>query len=174
MAKFVRYGPSDRYGMPEAGFCASSFAIVRAGRKVLLGVARPHPRWEAEWAPNFSVYTPEDLAAEFRDWRFPAAYLYEGESPDDCLGRVMRDMLRVARWTVTGQKTHAFYDPSTWYPGRMHYDLCFVYDVKLAKAPAVPPWFARLEYVDPKTLRGDDFGSAMGDLAKALRLIQKK
>ena len=78
MAKFVRYGPPDRYGMPEAGFCASAFAIVRSGRKVLLGIPKRHPRWEAEWAPNFSVYAAEDLASEFRLWRFPAALRYQG------------------------------------------------------------------------------------------------
>ena len=173
MAKFVRYGPPDRYGLPEAGFCASSFAIVRSGRKVLVGIPKPHPRWAAEWAPNFSIYSADEREEEFRSWRFPAAYLYEGESPDDCLGRVVRDMLQMKRWTVIRSKTHAFYDPSDWYPGRMHYDLCFVYDVKIAKAPAVPPWFARLEFADPGKLAANEFGSAMGDLAKALKLVPR-
>ncbi len=173
MAKFVRYGPPDRYGMPEAGFCASSFAVIRQGRKVLLGVARSHERWEAEWAPNFSVYSPEERGEEFVKWRFPAAYLYEGEGPDDALGRVMLDMLGVRRWTITRSKDYGFYDPSDWYPGKMHYDLCFVYDMRITKPPAVPPWFSRLELVDPRKLRADDFGSAMGDLARRLKIIKR-
>jgi len=172
MAKFVRYGPPDRYGMPEAGFCASSFAIIKSGRKVLLGVAKPHPRWEAEWQPNFSVYSRDERENEFRLWRFPASYLYEGEGPDDTLQRVMRDMLGMKRWSVIRQKDYGFHDPSDWYPGRMHYDLCFVSDVKIAKAPETPPWFAKLEFVDPSRMTSRDFGSAQGDLARALKLVK--
>jgi len=173
MAKFVRYGPPDRYGMPEAGFCASTFAIIKSGRKVLLGIAKPHPRWAAEWQPNFSVYSREEREEEFRLWRFPASYLYEGEGPDDTLKRIGRDMLGAKRWAVTGSKTYGFYDPSDWYPGKMHYDLCFVYDVKLAKVPAVPPWFQELEFVDSRKFRAKDFGSAQGDLARELKLVTK-
>lgn len=173
MAKFVRYGPAPRYGQPEGGFCASSFAIVRSGRKVLLGMARAHQRWEEEWAPNFAIKTPEELDQEYRSWRFPASYLYEGESPDGCLERIMSGMLEVRRWSVARSSVHAFYDPSSLFPGEKHYDLCFVYDVKLSKAPAVPPWFSRLEFLDPRALRSDEFGSSMGDLAKALKLAKR-
>ena len=70
---------------------------------------------------------------QFQLWRFPASYLYEGEGPDDTLKRIGRDMLGAKRWAVTGSKTYGFYDPSDWYPWKMHYDLGFVYDVKLAK-----------------------------------------
>ena len=173
MAKFVRYGPPDRYGMPEAGFCASTFAVIKSGRKVLLGIAKPNPRWEAEWQPNFGVLSPEDLAEEFRLWRFPAAYLYEGEGPDDTLARIMRDMLGMRRWSVARQKDFGFRDPSDWYPGRMHCDLCFVYDVKVAKAPAIPAWFSRLELVDIRKLKTNEFGSEQGDLARKLGLVPK-
>lgn len=126
-----------------------------------------------EWQPNFSVYSRDEREKEFRLWRFPASYLYEGEGPDDTLARVMRDMLGVKRWTVIRQKDYGFYDPSDWYPGMMHSDLCFVYDVKIAKAPAMPPWFSRLEFVDIRKLKADEFGSAQGDLARELRLVPK-
>ena len=175
MAKFVRYGPPDRYGLPEAGFCASSFAIIRSGRKLLLGVPNPaeRERWQADWWPGLAVYDPKERAREIRLWRFPAAFLYEGESPQDCLARVMGEMLRVRRWSVTNHEDRAFYDPSDWYPGHRHYDLCFVYDVTIPKAPALPEWFSRLEFVDPSTLKADDFGSAQGDLGKALNLLKR-
>ncbi len=128
--------------------------------------------WDAEWQPNLSVYSPEERANEFRLWRFPAAYLYEGEGPDDTLARMIQDMLGVKRWTVVRQKDYGFYDPSDWYPGRMHSDLCFVYDVKVAKVPEMPPWFAKLELADPSRMTSRDFGSAQGDLARALKLVK--
>lgn len=172
MAKFARYGPAPRYGLPEAGFCLSSFAIITEGDRVLLGIARDHPRWEAEWAPNFGAYDPDERRKEFQSWRFPATYLYEGEHPDDALERVLRDQLGVAEFEAGPGAVHAFYDPSDWFPGKKHYDICFVYEVETSPPSEVPTWFARLEFVEASSLKGKDFGSAMGDLAAALRMIR--
>ena len=102
----------------------------------------------------------------------PPRIYTRAKGPDDTLARVMRDMLGVKRWTVVRHKDYGFYDPSDWYPGRMHYDLCFVYDVKVAKVPEMPPWFAKLEFVDPSRMTSRDFGSAQGDLARALKLVK--
>ncbi len=170
MAKFVRYGPAPRYGLPEAGFCASSFVLVRKGSKVLAGIPRPHPKWTREWAPNWLVYTKESLEDEHRSWRLPAAYLYEGEGPDEAAYRVLRDQLRIRGVELGRPLCKAFYDPSSWFPGKRHYDLCFVYEVRAKPPKAVPPWWERLEFVDVGFLRKQDLGSAMSDLVRALRL----
>ncbi len=171
MAKFARYGPAPRYDLPEAGFCLSSFAILQQETEVLLGIPKEHPRWE-EWAPNFGAYDSEEREAEFHSWRFPTAYLYEGEHPDDALKRVVEDQLDQKEYEAGAATTHAFYDPSDWFPGRRHYDLCFVYDVEASPAEVPPPWFSRLELVESSSLKGQDFGSDMGDLAVALGLVQ--
>lgn len=170
MARFVRYGPAPRYGMPEAGFCASSFVIVRRGSKVLAGVPKKHPRWTKEWAPNWLVYPKERAEEELRAWRLPASYLYEGESPDAAAGRVLRDQLRLPPSDLARPACYAFYDRSSWYPGRRHYDLCFVYEVRGSPSNPVPPWWSRLEFLDLGELRKAEMGSAMGDLVRALRL----
>lgn len=172
MAKFARYGPSPRYGLPEAGLCLSSFAIIRQGDEILLGQARDHPRWAMEWAPNFPAYDPEELEEQWHTWRFPAAYLYEGEHPDDTLRRVVADQLGVEHYETGPARIHSFYDPSDWFPGKLHYDLCFVYDVEASPPPSPPPWFSKLHSVDPSALRRGDFGSAMGDLAVVLDLAK--
>ncbi|MFQ5838346.1 MAG: NUDIX hydrolase [Thermoplasmata archaeon] len=172
MAKFARYGPAPRYGLPEAGFCLSSFAILKDGSKVLLGRPKDHPRWEAEWAPNFTAYDPEEREVEFHSWRFPAAYLYEGEHPDEALRRVVEDQLGLKEYQAGPASIHAFYDPSDWFPGKLHYDLCFVYEVRGTLPTVLPPWFAGLEFVDASSLKAKDFGSAMGDLAAALEFIR--
>lgn len=173
MAKFARYGPAPKYDLPEAGFCLSAFALLQEDNEVLLGVPRAHPRWEAEWAPNFTVYSEEERAAEFRSWRIPAAYLYEGEHPDETLERVVRDQLALEEYGAEGTDIYAFYDPSDWFPGKLHYDLCFVYELVATPPEEAPPWFERLEMVDIATLTKKDFGSEMGDLAFALGLIQE-
>ncbi len=169
MAKFVRYGPSPRYGMPEAGFCASAFVLVRDSRKVLAGIAKDHRKWREQWQPNINVYRPQDQEAEFRSWRLPAAYLLEGEHPDDTARRVLRDQIRLSARKLERPAIYSFYDPSSWYAGQRHYDLCFVYEVP-GKAPReLPAWWQRLEFVDPRFLRAQDLGSAMSDLVHVVR-----
>ncbi len=169
MAKFVRYGPPPRYRMPEAGFCASSFVLVRNGGKVLAGIAREHRRWREQWQPNINAYRPQDQEAEFRSWRLPAAYLYEGEHPDDAARRVLRDQLAVPPKKLERPVIYSFYDPSSWYRGARHYDLCFVYEIPGNAPRAVPPWWERLEFVGPRFLRGRELGSAMSDLVRVLK-----
>lgn len=170
MAKFVRYGPAPRYGLPEAGFCASSFVLVHNGSRILAGIPRDHRKWRKEWQPNINVYRPQDQEAEFHSWRLPAAFMLEGEHPDDTARRVLRDQLMVAVKRLDRPAIHSFYDPSTWYPGHRHYDLCFVYEIRGSAPRKVPPWWQRLEFVEPKFLKKEELGSAMSDLVKVLKL----
>lgn len=155
--------------MPEAGFCASSFVLVRRGSKILAGVPKDHPKWTKEWAPNWLVYDKARVADELQSWRLPAAYLYEGEGPDETAHRVLRDQLRRPAADLGRPLCYAFYDPSSWYPGRRHYDLCFVYDLRGSAPRTAPPWWQRLEFLDLRRLRREELGSGMGDLVKVLR-----
>ncbi len=170
MARFVRYGPAPRYGLPDAGFCASSFVLVRRGANVLAGIPRDQRRWRTQWQPNIDAYTPAAQEAEFRSWRLPASFLFEGEHPADTARRVMRDQLQVPVRRLAAPEVHAFHDPSSWYPGHRHYDLCFVYEVRGIAPRAIPPWWQRLEFVEPRFLRSQDLGSAMSDLVRKLHL----
>lgn len=169
MTRFVRYGPAPRYGLPEAGFCASSFVFVRRGSTILAGIPKEHPRWTKEWAPNFLAYSKANLRNEFSSWRLPAAYLYEGESPDDTARRVLRDQLRLPTRPLHNPDVYAFYDPSSWYRGKRHYDLCFVYELRGLAPKTTPRWWERLEFVTPRTLRKEALGSGMSDLLRVLK-----
>jgi ADP-ribose pyrophosphatase YjhB (NUDIX family) len=156
--------------MPEAGFCASSFVLVRNGHRVLAGIPRNHRKWREQWQPNISTYRPQDQEAEFRSWRLPAAFLYEGEHPDDTARRVIKDQLRIPLRKFEGPSVYSFYDPSSWYPGRRHYDLCFVYEVRGSEPRETPAWWQRLELVDRAFLRRQELGSAMSDLVVRAKL----
>jgi len=170
--EFARYGPKPRYGTPSAGLCISSFAIVRKGRSLLVGVPRKHPRWVSEWAPNLAVYDPDELKHEYKSWRLPGTYLKAGEHPDKSIQRVLRQQLDLRRYKITSSKVYSFHDPSSWYPGRRHWDICFVYDVRTRQIPTRRPWFQSLEFRPIRSIRGRDFGSAHGDLARKLRLAK--
>lgn len=164
MANFALFGPSEKHSVPQGGFCISVFAILENSGKILFAKPKDHPRWREEWAPNWRLYSHEQLAREFECWRFPAAYVKEGESPEDTLGRIMRDELQVREYEILAHNLFNFYEESSRYPGRFHWDYCFAYKVRTETSPGRLPWFDRMEYLDPSNLAPSDLGSAQGEM----------
>ncbi len=159
MRRFAVFGPTDRY--PPAtggGMCISVFAIARRGGKVLMGVPNMKKKWISEWVPNWGIYSKADLDAEFKRWRLPAGYLLEGEHPDQALGRVMRDQLRIDGFKATSSRVLSYAAPSDWYPGNMHWDLVFVYEVDVSGPVRKLPWWKKLRFMDRAGLQDADFG----------------
>lgn len=171
--KHARYGPPDRYeDPPAAGICITVVAVIRRGRKVLLGHVTAHRRWMMEWMTTFQVYSPKELEEAYSELRLPCAYLREGEHPDNALGRIMKDQLRVKRYTNAGPKVFSWYSLSTeWYPGKRHWDLLFAYVVKAQIPAKTPPWWSDLGWVDTKRLRAADFGWNR-ELMQSLELVK--
>lgn len=170
--RHARYGPPDRYpAPPPAGLCMSAFAVLRQGRKVLVGVPAPHPRWEQDFIPQFRIYAKDDLAAAFSTPRLPGVYLREGEHPDAALARVVREQLGARAYEAAKPDISSWQAPSDWYPGHQHWDLCFAYRVKAALPKRVPPWWRSLAWADPGQLRAADLGWN-GDLMVHLGLAQ--
>ena len=143
--------------------------MVKDGRVLLLKAA-PHELWD-QWAPNWKIYTPERAAEDTKRWRFPSAYIKEGEAPEDALARVMKEQLGIENYQVESSTLENFYNPSGRYPGKMHWDYCFVYRVRTSENPRKQDWLAHVEYLDLKGLTEEEFGSAQGDLARRLGLL---
>jgi hypothetical protein len=159
MPRFAVFGPTDRYPpAPGGGMCISVFAIVRRDGKLLMGVPNRRKKWISEWVPNWGIYSKEDLDAEFKRWRLPAGYLLEGEHPDQALGRVMKDQLRVDGFKATSSRVLSYAAPSDWYPGNVHWDLVFVYDVGIRGPIKKLPWWRELKFRGRTELRDADFG----------------
>lgn len=167
-AQFALLGPSEKHCLIKGGFCMSVFAIIKRDSRILLVKPKEHTRWKEEWAPNWRLYDSDSLANEYRSWRFPSSYIREGESPEDTLSRLMGDQLGVASFEVVSSRLLNFYEPSRRYPERMHWDYCFVYDLKVDEHPVLKPWYSSLEFMDLKTLEPTDFGSSQGGLLKAI------
>jgi len=175
--RFARYGPSDHYGeVPAAGMCISVFALVRrAGKKgVLLGLPKHDVRWAAEWLSAWKTYSEKELADAYRQWRLPSSYLREGEHPEDAIKRIMTDQIGIAEYSISnkGPSVFSYSTLSDWYPGNNHWDLVFVYDVKVkskGQQKEIPKWWQELLFVKKKKdFRGKDYGwneDFMRDLA---------
>ena len=161
---FAFFGPTEHHFEMRGGFCMSVFAIVREGGKVLLGKPQHHLRWASEWAPNWRIYDPISLAEEYRRWRFPSSYIAEGEAPEETLRRVMEDQLGAKHYEVTTSTMKNYFGPSRRFAGEMHWDYCFLFQVKVPRVPDLPPWFSALEFRDPTLLKEIEFGSAQGAL----------
>ncbi|MGH9917895.1 MAG: hypothetical protein ACRD6W_03335 [Nitrososphaerales archaeon] len=159
MRKLARYGPLDRYSPPPAaGICISVFAVVRKDGRVLAGVTRKGERWASEWLPSIAKNTGKDLDKEWALWRLPSAYLFEGEHPDDALGRVMRGQLAVDTFAYSGPRVYSYAEPSEWYPGKKHWDLAFAYEVLMNQVPRKHPLWKELLFLDASEVQTRDFG----------------
>ncbi len=170
MRKHARYGPSDRYlPPPGARMCISVFAVLKRGRRVLVGIPRRHPRWTSKWIPQWLVYPKEELDEIYKQTRLPSAYVLEGEHPDQALGRVMREQLGIRQFSKSTLRVMSYNSPSDWYPGNFHWDLVFVYRVRTSESPKKPPWWRELAFLERRELRKRDLGWNE-DMMKDLRL----
>jgi hypothetical protein len=159
LRKLARYGPLDRYNAPPAaGMCISVFAVVRKEGRVLAGVTKRGGRWASEWLPSIAMNTGKDLEKEWSAWRLPSAYVFEGEHPDDTLGRVMRGQLAADTFAYSGPGVYSYAEPSEWYPGNKHWDLAFAYEVLIGQDPRKHPLWKELLFLDASELRKRDFG----------------
>ncbi len=165
---FAFLGPTDQHYVMKGGFCISSFAIIREGSKLLLVKPLDHPRWLGEWAPNWRIYDPVSLSEEYRRWRFPSTYHFEGEAPEEALGRVMVEQLGLPQYAVTNHRLKSYFSPSRRFPGEMHWDYCFFFEISLKDPPVGRPWFSAVEFREGSSLRPLEFGSAQGALLEDL------
>ncbi|MDA4114804.1 MAG: hypothetical protein OK474_12240 [Thaumarchaeota archaeon] len=81
----------------------------------------------------------------------------------------MIDQLRVEDYRVSSSSLQNFYEPSRRYPGKMHWDYCFVFNVSIKEEVKESPWLSSSRYLD--TGEGKiEYGSAQGGLLTRLRL----
>jgi ADP-ribose pyrophosphatase YjhB (NUDIX family) len=163
---FAFFGPTENHFVPKGGFCISVFAVLRQGASVLLVKPREHERWK-EWAPNWRIYGPARLAADMEKWRFPSAYVKEGEPPEETLKRVAGGQLGLGNFSYGSPTFLNFYEPSRRYPGEMHWDYCFVFEVKTEETVGEQPWFAEVAFMDAGSAPA--LGSAQGEILDSLR-----
>lgn len=163
---FAYFGPSEQHSVPEGGFCISVFAILRREGKVLLVKPRENVIWQ-QWAPNWKGYEPERLSAEMVRWRLPATYVREGEAPKDGLRRVMEDQLGVKRYSSAEPRLLNFYEPSRRFPGRMHWDYCFVFDVSTDQDVKQQEWLTDVAFMDPSGVKSE-LGSAHSEIFESI------
>jgi ADP-ribose pyrophosphatase YjhB (NUDIX family) len=170
LTQFGFFGPTEKHDTALGGFCISVFAMVDRGGKVLMLRPRSHPRWEQDWTPNHRIYDSIQIEEEMTRWRLPSTYVKLGESPREAVDRVMVDQLGVTVYSVGQFSLENFYEESRRYPGRMHWDYCFVFPVSTKEEVGEKDWISEAQYLDPKDVRGR-VGSAQEYLLSRLKLV---
>jgi len=137
--------------------CMSVFVLARRpGKKgVLIGLPKQDEKWITEWISAWRSYTEKELSEAYEQWRLPSSYLREGEHPEEAVRRIMEDQIGIGDYSLSkkGPQVFSYNSPSDWYQGNNHWDLAFVYDVKVrkgAKELQVPKWWRELEFVKKK------------------------
>ncbi len=107
--RFARFGAEKIvFPTPEQGLCVGSFLIIEKGGALLFGKA----------------VKPEFAKGK---WLLPASHLKYGEHPDDAVKRIVKEQLTAEPKSVKYRGVWGFTEG--------HWDMCFVYDVKLKNEP---------------------------------------
>jgi len=129
--------------------CLSVFLFVTRGGKILLGKYRDDPAWE-----RLAGLDPERRRVHAAGWTIPASQLKYGEDPRAAAKRVGEEILSMPGLGYSEPRTEVdLYEPNR-FPGRLHYDVWFLVDATLPQGVriATPPWYADLDWQDPRTL----------------------
>jgi ADP-ribose pyrophosphatase YjhB (NUDIX family) len=97
----------------------------------------------------------------------------EGEAPEDGLRRVMEDQLGVSQYSAGSSLLLNFYEPSRRYPGKMHWDYCFVFEVSTKEEMSEKPWLAEVTSVDPSGAR-PELGSSHGEILERVGSVWRE
>jgi hypothetical protein len=162
----VPTGSTGLFALPDDGLCLNTFLIVHPrarAAEVLLGRPDPSGPWE-----TIASMSPERLRTVGDRWILPASQLLFFEAPGDAAQRVAREQLGLTRLPVTGPDVFSEAYGRDVPVGRdPHWDIQFIYRGRWPGrgAPHHPAW-KELRFVDPRTLRRNEFGRGHGDIVE--------
>jgi ADP-ribose pyrophosphatase YjhB (NUDIX family) len=146
---------------PPGGMCVSAFLFVRRGAEILLGKYGDDPRWE-----SLAGLNEEWRSKHAGGWTIPARQMKFGEDPRDAARAIATDLLRLRRPEVREPRVEVDLYESQRAPGHDHYDIWFLFETPLAAGSRVetPPWYAALEWHDPRTLPASAYARGHQDV----------
>jgi len=153
--------PAGFRGLPPGGMCLSAFLFVTRGGKILLGKYRDDPAWE-----RLAGLDEERRRVHSAGWTIPASQLKYGEDPRAAAKRVGEEILALRGLAYSEPRVEVdLYEPKR-FPGRLHYDVWFLVDATLPPRAriSVPPWYAHLEWQDPRTLPAPAYARSHEDV----------
>ncbi len=141
--------------------CVSVFLFVIRRDQILLGKYNDDPRWE-----ELAGLDANRRRTHGRGWTIPASHLKFGEDPRSAATRIGEEILQISGARCSEPRVEVDFYPSKMVPGQMHYDIWFLVDAVAPSGyrPEVPPWYAALEWHDPKALPGAEYARSHEDV----------
>jgi ADP-ribose pyrophosphatase YjhB (NUDIX family) len=141
--------------------CLSTFLFVRRGPRILLGKYADNPKWE-----ELAGMDPERRRTHSRGWTIPARQVKFGEDPRDTARHVGEEILGISGMRYSDPRVEVDLYPPKWAPDRLHYDIWFLVDATPPKGwkLEVPPWYAELEWLDPRKVPDADYARGHEDV----------
>jgi ADP-ribose pyrophosphatase YjhB (NUDIX family) len=141
--------------------CVSTFLFLRRGPKILLGKYADDPRWE-----DLAGLDEAWRGRHRHGWTIPARQLKFGEDPRDAARHVGETILQLPGLRYGEPRAEVDLYESQRAAGHLHYDLWFLVDASLPKGVEVakPPWYAAIEWKDPRTTARSEFARGHEDV----------
>jgi ADP-ribose pyrophosphatase YjhB (NUDIX family) len=143
----------------------SAFIIAKRGNKVLMGKVRGTKDW-----PERGGY-PRQRAIELESegaWLLPATHLMMEEPPDAAAKRIVRKWAGLRGVPKFVMMQSHVRPASSWRKGakRNHWDLCFVYELKVIGMPRNRASWSEYRFVSSPELRKLKVGRGHLDILK--------
>ena len=164
----------DPNNVTPGGTCLSSFLVITSnGNDILVGkMDKPEI-----WTERFFV--GEKFARTYVSsgkYVIPASHLSWYESPLDAAYRVVTQQAQVS----TNKENIRLIDVQSQLGGDPkdldhppHWDICFLYELRLREVVKVPEWFQELRFVQRDQLKPENFTRGHGDVLGQVRLIKR-
>jgi ADP-ribose pyrophosphatase YjhB (NUDIX family) len=168
--RWAQFGPRKKswlINVPVGGVCLSAFIVASKNGAVLLGLPKAGPEWAEKGGERLSGAKELERG---NSWILPATHLLIGETPDDASVRIARNFTG-----LSGKPEFAMIQSHTrpakiWFKhvGKsVHWDLCFVYHLEIARPPKNPkPWWKDLRLYAQEEIRGLNIGRGHRDILK--------
>jgi ADP-ribose pyrophosphatase YjhB (NUDIX family) len=169
-ARLGRWNPHSLIHPSDAGVCLSAFLVARQGTRILMGRVHGTKEW-----PEKGGY-PKARAVELEHagaWLLPATHLLMEESPDRAAKRIARQWAGL-RGTPKFVMIQSHTRPaSLWTKGAKgnHWDLCFVYELRVRRLPKTRPWWSEMQFFSPSKLRRLNLGRGHRDILEEASYI---
>lgn len=162
--------PSGFRRLPPGGMCLSAFLFVRRGPELLLGKYADDPRWE-----KLAGLDAARVRQHGQGWTIPATHLKYGEDPRATARRVADDILDLHELRLGEPRVET--EHASWERSRgsgWHYDVWFFVDAEMPMDSCVPapPWYAALEWHDPRKLPAEQWARGHQDVVRRWMLSQ--
>jgi ADP-ribose pyrophosphatase YjhB (NUDIX family) len=174
---FCRFSTSPRTAafslteIPADGICLSAFLVVesteRPGR-VLLGRLNPEAPWD-----HLGALDAERIAHWKDRWMLPSSHLLYRESPTEAAERLRLEQTGLGPRSMTGPLVGSdVYAPARHPSAGGHWDLEFIFRTTASERELRPhPAWSRLEFVDARSARPDEFARSHDDILRAVGAI---